>query len=243
MIPLMRLLSVIMPVFNERATVETIVERVLGVELPLELVIVDDLSSDGTIEVLEGLAGRDNRIRLVRHGINRGKGAAVRTGFEHARGDVMVIQDADLEYDPACFPRLLGPIEHDLADVVYGSRILGPGRRGMRPIQLAANKFLTGFSNIMTGLRLSDMETCYKMFRAELVRGVEFRSERFGIEPELTAHFAGLGARIAEVPIDYDGRDHAAGKKIGIRDGVEALWAILRFSGPAARREKRQDGH
>lgn len=226
----MELLSVIMPVFNERATIEEIVARVRAVRLPLELIIVDDCSSDGSAEKIEALARRDPSVRLVRHPRNRGKGAAVRTGLENARGDVLVIQDADLEYDPAEFPRLLEPIAAGRADVVYGSRFLGEGRARLRPLQATANRLLTGFSNLLTGLRLSDMETCYKMFRAELVRGVTFRSERFGIEPELTAHFARRGARVVEIPIGYRGRDRQAGKKIGFRDGLEALWAIARFN-------------
>jgi len=230
----MRLLSVVMPVFNEAATIETIVDRVLAagstLDLDMELVIVDDRSWDGSYELLQRLAAGDERLRLVRHGSNRGKGAAVRTGLERARGEVIVIQDADLEYHPDDYSRLLEPILLDLADVVYGSRLLGPGRNRLRPAQAAANRFLTFLSNRLTGLRLTDMETCYKMFRAELVRGVQFSSERFGIEPELTAHFARCGARLVEVPIDYRGRDHGAGKKIGFRDGVEAIWAIIRFN-------------
>lgn len=223
-------LSIIMPVFNERETIEQIVAKVLDVDLPKELIVVDDCSSDGSRSKLLELAGRHAEMRLVRHAHNRGKGAAIRTGLENISGDVVVIQDADLEYDPADYPRLLEPIREGRADVVYGSRFLGRAPREFKPTHALANRFLTLLSNLLTGLELSDMETCYKMFRAELLVGVELQSERFGIEPEMTAHFARSGVRICEVPIGYRGRDYAAGKKIGVKDGLEAIYAIVRFN-------------
>jgi len=223
-------LSVIMPVFNERATVEAIIDRVLAVDIPKELVIVDDCSTDGSLDLLQQLQETRPEVRLVRHERNRGKGAAIRTGLSKVSGDVIVIQDADLEYDPAEFPRLLGPIETGKADVVYGSRFMGGSRRVFRLTHSLANRFLTFFSNLLTGLDLTDMETCYKMFRAELLEGIELQSERFGIEPELTAHFARTGVRIYEVPIAYAGRSYVAGKKIGVLDGIEAIYSIVRFN-------------
>lgn len=226
----MKLLSVVMPVYNELATIEQIVSRVLAQDLPLELVAVDDCSSDGTGDKLRQLAERHSALRLFRHEVNQGKGAAVATGLKNARGEVIVIQDADLEYDPADYPRLLQPILTGEADVVFGSRFLGDGRKNLQPVQALANRFLTWYSNLLSGLRLTDMETCYKMFRAELVRGVEFHSRRFGIEPELTAHFARRKARVLEVPIAYTGRSRRAGKKIGFKDGLEAIWAVTRFN-------------
>ncbi|HUU03585.1 MAG TPA: glycosyltransferase family 2 protein [Myxococcota bacterium] len=236
--PRVEKLSVIMPVFNERDTIEKIIGRVLEVELPMELIVVDDCSSDGSHAKLLELAGRSPEIRLVRHARNRGKGAAIRTGLEYVSGDVVVIQDADLEYDPAEYPRLLAPIREGRADVVYGSRFLGGARREFKLTHALANRFLTLLSNLVTGLDLSDMETCYKMFRAQLINCARFESERFGIEPELTAHFARAGARICEVPIGYSGRGYAAGKKIGVKDGLEAIFAILKFNLFAGRRPK-----
>jgi glycosyltransferase involved in cell wall biosynthesis len=236
--PRVEKLSVIMPVFNERDTIEDIIKRVLDVDLPMELIVVDDCSSDGSHALLHGLAERNPEIQLVRHARNRGKGAAIRTGLEHVSGDVVVIQDADLEYDPADYPKLLEPIREGRADVVYGSRFLGEERREFKPSHAVANRFLTLLSNLVTGLDLSDMETCYKMFRSELLVGARFVSERFGIEPELTAYFARSGARISEVPIAYSGRDYAAGKKIGVKDGLEAIFAILKFNLLPSRRPK-----
>lgn len=223
-------LSIIMPVYNERATVQRAVERVLAVPVDKELIAVDDCSADGSFELLRGLAGKHSEVRLFRHEENRGKGAALRTGFCQVCGEVVVIQDADLEYHPEDFPRLLAPIERDEADVVYGSRFLGHTRREFISTHAAANRLLTLLSNWMTGLRLSDMETCYKMFRADLLDRFALRSSRFEIEPELTAAFARLDVRILEVPISYAGRDKHAGKKIGVRDGLEAIGAIVRYN-------------
>ncbi|MBW1873446.1 MAG: glycosyltransferase family 2 protein [Deltaproteobacteria bacterium] len=223
-----------MPVYNEEATINEIVDKVLAVvlsnDLAKELIIVDDFSSDGSWAALQELAAQHQEITLVRHQKNRGKGAAIRTGLGHVSGDVIVIQDADLEYDPADYPKLLKPIEDGLADVVYGSRFMGETRRVFRLTHAVANRFLTFMSNVVTGLNLTDMETCYKMFKADLVAGVELTAERFGIEPELTALFAKNGVRVYEVPISYAGRSYVAGKKIGVKDGIEAIYAIMKYN-------------
>ncbi|HVS16221.1 MAG TPA: glycosyltransferase family 2 protein [Thermoanaerobaculia bacterium] len=229
----MRRLSVVVPVYNERATVETALRRVLAAPLPegveVELVVVDDCSSDGGAELLENLRA-ELRFELLRQPENRGKGAALRRGFATATGDVLLVQDADLEYDPADYPTLLGPILDGQADVVYGSRFLGGPHRVLLFWHYVGNRLLTTFSNMLTDLNLSDMETCYKVFRRELLDGARLRSERFGIEPELTALFARRRARIYEVPISYHGRTYAEGKKIGWKDGVSALWSIVRYN-------------
>jgi len=223
-------LSVVMPVFNEYTTIQKIVRKVLDVELDKELIIVDDRSGDGSWEILVKLARENREIRLFRHERNRGKGAALRTGFGHVQGEVVVIQDADLEYDPGEFLKLLEPIQDGRADVVYGTRFADGSWRLANPIHSVANKFLTAFSNLMTGLDLTDMETCYKMFKADLFEGIELTSDRFNIEPELTAAFARLGARVFEVPIRYAGRSKSAGKKIGFKDGIEAIYSIVKFN-------------
>jgi glycosyltransferase involved in cell wall biosynthesis len=223
-------LSVIMPVFNEYTTVQKIVLKVLEVDLEKELIVVDDRSGDGSWEIMVKLAREHEEIRLFRHEQNRGKGAALRTGFEQVQGEVVVIQDADLEYDPGEFVKLLEPIADGRADVVYGTRFAGGSWPLANPIHTAANKFLTLLSNLATGLDLTDMETCYKMFKAELLEGIELTSDRFNIEPELTAAFAKTGARVFEVPIHYAGRSRSAGKKIGFRDGIEAIYSIIKFN-------------
>jgi len=223
-------LSIIVPVFNEQATIPTIIEKILAVDLPKEIIVVDDHSSDGSLADLERLAGRHPEIRLFRHNRNRGKGAALRTGLQQVQGNVVIIQDADLEYDPADYPRLWKPIREGFADVVYGSRFLGESRHRLRGPHAVANRFLTWMSNLLTGLNLTDMETCYKMFRASLIEKLDLTGERFEIEPELTAAFAKMEVRIVEVPISYQGRSKAAGKKIGVRDGLEAIYAILKFN-------------
>jgi len=229
-------LSVIVPAYNERPTVEQLLARVAAAPLPegmeREIVVVDDGSTDGTRELLAELAGRGEPapFRLVLHEENRGKGAAVRTGLAAGTGDVLLIQDADLEYDPREYPRLLGPILEGEADVVFGSRFLGGPHRVLFFWHYLGNRFLTTLSNMLTDLNLSDMETCYKVFRREVLDGVELRSNRFGIEPELTAKVARRGARIFEVPISYRGRTYAEGKKIGWKDGVAAIWSILRYN-------------
>lgn len=230
-------LSVVIPAYNERATVHELLRRVAAAPLPegmeLEMVVVDDGSTDGTRELLAELAeGADPApFRLVLHAENRGKGAAVRSGLAAGTGDVLLIQDADLEYDPREYPTLLEPILDGEADVVYGSRFIG-GRphRVLFFWHSLGNRFLTTLSNMFTDLNLSDMETCYKVFRREMLEGVTLRSNRFGIEPELTAKMARRGARIYEVPISYRGRTYAEGKKIGWKDGFAAIWAILRYN-------------
>jgi glycosyltransferase involved in cell wall biosynthesis len=229
-------LSIVIPAFNERATVHALLRRVAEAPLPdgveREMVVVDDGSSDGTRELLRELSSSADPMpfRLVEHGANRGKGAAIRTGFAAAGGDFVLIQDADLEYDPRDYPKLLQPILDDEADVVFGSRFLGGPHRVLFYWHSVGNRFLTTLSNMLTDLNLSDMETCYKVFRREVLTGLELRSNRFGIEPELTAKVARRGARIFEVPISYRGRTYAEGKKIGWRDGFAAIWAILRYN-------------
>ena len=228
-------LSVVIPAYNEVRTIENLLGRVADAPLPdgleLEMLVVDDGSTDGTRELLRSLEQRaDPKFRLIEHAENRGKGAALRTGFELATGDIVLVQDADLEYNPRDYPVLLQPILEDEADVVYGSRFLGGPHRVLFFWHYVGNRILTTLSNMFTDLNLSDMETCYKVFRAEVLRSLRLSSERFGIEPELTAKVAKARARIYEVPISYHGRTYAEGKKIGWRDGVSAIWAILRYN-------------
>ena len=220
-----------MPFYNERGTLDTIVRRVLAAEpgVPVELVMVDDASTDESAALAERLAAEDDRIRLVRHEINRGKGAGVRTAIAAATGTIGIVQDADLEYDPAEYAKLIEPILAGRADAVYGSRFLA-GRPATAPAKVVlANKLLTALSNLVNGLRLTDMETCYKAVRMDLLKSLPLTSDRFGIEPELTARLARARARFAEVPISYNPRGYAEGKKIGWRDGAAALWHIVRF--------------
>jgi glycosyltransferase involved in cell wall biosynthesis len=219
--------TVVIPVFNERGTIEAVIGRVRVAlaERPSEIVVVDDGSSDGTREVLRTMDG----IRLLEHPVNRGKGAALRTGFAAATGDVVIVQDADLEYDPRDYPKLLEPIEDGRADVVFGSRFLGGPHRVLFFWHYVANRGLTTLSNMFTNLNLSDMETGYKVFRAEVVKRIHVRSDRFNFEPEITAKVAKARYRIYEVPISYSGRTYEEGKKIGFRDGFSALWAIIRY--------------
>lgn len=220
-------LSVVMPVFNEVGTLAEIVARVQAVPIDKEILLVDDGSSDGTRELLATLSGPNVRVFL--HEQNRGKGAAIRTALPQAIGEIVIIQDADLEYDPSEYPRLIAPIEAGEADVVYGSRFLGRGRGSAGRAHYLANRLLTSLSNLFTGLRLTDMETCYKALRIDIVRRLVLVSERFEIEPEITARAARLGARFREVPIGYAGRSRAEGKKIGLRDGVKAIATVVRF--------------
>ncbi|MFO7892296.1 MAG: glycosyltransferase family 2 protein [Longimicrobiales bacterium] len=221
-------LSVIMPVYNEAATVEDAVRRVRDVDLDLEIIAIDDGSSDGTLGVLQRLRDQGVIDQLIVHQENRGKGTAVRGGIQAATGHALVVQDADLEYDPHELPILLGPIQEGRADAVYGSRFLGARRRVLYFWHRVGNGFLTLVSNVFTDLNMSDMETCYKMMRTDLARSLPLRARRFGIEPEITAKLAQAGARIYEVPITYHGRTYAEGKKITWKDGVAAFWHILR---------------
>jgi len=221
------LLSVVMPAYNERGTIEEIIRRVKATPYRKEIIVVDDASTDGTREWLKALD--DPEVRVLFHDRNRGKGAALRTGFAEARGDIVVIQDADLEYDPRDYGRLLQPILDGHADVVYGSRFLGGPQRVHLFWHRAGNWLVTFLSNMLTNLNLSDMETCYKVFRADVLKKLSIRSDRFGVEPEITAKVARLGCRVYEVPISYYGRDYSEGKKITWRDGLAALWHIFRF--------------
>ncbi len=223
-------LSVVIPVYNESKTIREIVRRVQEVPIEKEILIVDDGSTDATREVLRELDGRDG-VRVFLQPANQGKGAAVSVGFRYAQGDVVVVQDADLEYDPNEFGKLLAPIEAGHADVVYGSRFLGGGaRRVLYFWHTVGNRFLTLVSNMFTNLNLTDMETCYKMFRREVVQSMKIESRRFGIEPEITAKVARRGYRVYEVPISYYGRTYEEGKKIGWKDAVSALGTIVRHS-------------
>jgi glycosyltransferase involved in cell wall biosynthesis len=221
--------SVVIPAYNERETIREIVGRVQCVGLHDEIIIVDDSSTDGTSELLEKLAQMPD-VRVLRHEANQGKGAALRTAFTEARGDVVLIQDADLEYDPSDYARLLAPIQRGEADVVYGSRFLENADQDPSRLHRFGNRMLTTASNLLTGQRLTDMETCYKVFRRELLDDVPLRQDRFGFEPELTAKLARRGVRIMEVPIRYHSRGYDEGKKIGVRDGFNALYCILRYA-------------
>ena len=229
----MPLLSIVMPAYNEERWVETIVRRVMSQRLPVdrEVVVVDDCSTDGTRERVEHVAKQygEGEIRIFHHEKNRGKGAALRTGFEQATGDILLVQDADLEYNPEDYVRLLEPILDGRADVVYGSRFIGGPHRVHFFWHYVGNRFLTTLSNMMTNLNLTDMEVCYKVFRREVVEGIRIRSDRFGFEPEITAKIARRKARVYEVPISYSGRDYSEGKKIGWKDGLKAVWCIFFF--------------
>ncbi|HVC71404.1 MAG TPA: glycosyltransferase family 2 protein [Acidimicrobiales bacterium] len=227
---LFRSLSVIVPVFNERNTVAEIIRRMRAVTLPvdmeLEVVVVDDGSSDGTEKVLAAL--EDSTVRVINHGANKGKGAAIRTGLENVRGDLVLVQDADLEYDPDDWPRLIDPILKGKAQVVYGSRFTGE-RKNMFPSHWLGNRFLTLATNILYQSTLSDMETCYKLFDRRVLEGITIVSQRFEFEPEITAKVLRRGYRIYEVPISYAGREISEGKKISWRDGIGAIIALFRY--------------
>lgn len=227
------LLSVVMPVYNEQATLRQIVAAVLAVPIRKEIVLVDDGSKDRSRAILAELAAAHPEVRVFEHAQNMGKGAALRTGFEQARGEVVVVQDADLEYDPRDYPVLLAPIVRGDADVVYGSRYLvddrDPGRERDHFYHYFGNRVLTFVSNLFTGLNLTDMETCYKCFRREVLQGLSIDSRRFTVEPEFTAKLAKRPVRIFEVPIRYQGRKYSEGKKITWRDGVAAIWAIVKY--------------
>ena len=221
------LLSVVMPVFNEAATIDEIIRRVIAVPVRTQLIVVDDCSTDGTRETLTGLQG-ELGFTLLLQPANRGKGAALRAGFEAVRGDIVVIQDADLEYSPEEFPQLIELICDGRADVVYGSRFIGRHRVFLFTHYLG-NRLLTLLTNILYNTMLTDMETCYKVMRTDVLRSMTLRSNGFGIEPELTAKIFKRGYRVYEIPITYDGRGYDEGKKIGWRDGVVALWVLLRY--------------
>ncbi|MCK4692666.1 MAG: glycosyltransferase family 2 protein [Anaerolineales bacterium] len=222
-------LSIVMPVYNEHATIEEILSRVEAVGLADEIVIVDDGSTDGTRELLHELASKYPITNLIMHQHNQGKGAAVRTGIQAARGELILIQDADLEYDPRDYPTLLKPIEEGVADVVYGSRFLGAPRRSTMFWHMVANKLLTLFTNILYNSILSDMETGYKLFKSEVIKSIPLRARRFDFEPEVTAKLLKRRIRIFEVPISFYPREYSEGKKIGLRDAFEAAWTLLKY--------------
>ncbi|MFC2173856.1 glycosyltransferase family 2 protein [Acidobacteriota bacterium] len=222
-------LSVVMPVYNEKETINVILEKVKALDYDKEIILVDDFSTDGTREILKEMEGEEG-IRVFYHDVNKGKGAALRTGFEKIEGDVVVIQDADLEYEPAEYSQLLKPILDGRADVVYGSRFLGGPHRVLFFWHYLGNKFLTLMSNAFTNLNLTDMETCYKVFKADVIKNIRIKSNRFGVEPELTAKVSRMNCRIYEMPISYSGRDYSEGKKITWKDGISALWCIIKFN-------------
>lgn len=222
-------ISVVIPVFNESETIQELYDRVRSVPIDKEIILVDDFSTDGTREILQSLP--DDTTRVFLHDRNRGKGAALRTGFQKATGDIVVVQDADLEYDPGQYPKLVQPILDGKADVVYGSRfVTGDHRRVLFFWHMVGNKFLTLLSNMLTNLNLTDMETCYKVFRRELLDKIVIEEDRFGFEPEITAKIAKMKVRIYEVGISYAGRTYDEGKKIGWKDGISALRCILKYN-------------
>jgi glycosyltransferase involved in cell wall biosynthesis len=234
--PPVPLLSVVIPAYNEAATIDALLASVLAVPVEKEVIVVDDRSTDGTRERLQEIAAANERVRVLFHDTNCGKGAALRTGFSHARGRFVIVQDADLEYDPAEYPRLLQPLVDDKADVVFGSRFVGgDSHRVLYFRHMLGNRFLTLMSNLLTNINLTDMETCFKVVRREVLQDIRLEEDRFGFEPEITAKLAsyqlrGEPLRIYEVGISYYGRTYAEGKKIGWRDGVRALWCILKYN-------------
>jgi len=222
-------ISVVIPVYNEIDTIEELVSRVLMVAIKKEVIIVDDFSTDGTRERLKQVVQHQENVEVLYHNRNQGKGAALRTGFGSMTGDIVIIQDADLEYNPREYPKLLKPILDGQADVVYGSRFLGGPHRVLFFWHYVGNKFLTLISNILTNLNLTDMETCYKAFKRQILKDLNLKSNRFGFEPEFTAKVAEKGHRIYETPISYSGRTYSEGKKITWKDGIVAIFTILWF--------------
>ncbi len=225
-------ISVVIPVYNEEEWIRELLHRVQAVPIPKEIIVVDDCSTDGTRDILRELEGAEG-LRIFYQQVNQGKGAALREGFKHATGNVVIVQDADLEYDPAEYPRLIQPILENRADVVYGSRFIGESHRVLYFWHYVANKVLTTLSNMFTNLNLTDMETCYKVFRREVLQGVQLKSNRFGFEPEITAKIArkrNPSWRIYEIPVSYSGRTYEEGKKIGLKDAIQAFYCIVRFA-------------
>ncbi len=230
-------LTVVIPTYNEAGTLQEVVARVQAVDIPKEIIIVDDASTDGSAEVAARIATTSDNVTLLRHDRNRGKGRAVRTGFGEASGDFVIVQDADLEYDPADYSKLLDPLLQGRADAVYGSRFLTSSEHRVLYFRhYLGNRLLTLLSNFATDLNLSDMECCYKVFRRELLQSIALEEDRFGFEPEITAKIAKAGARVYEVGISYHGRTYEQGKKIRPRDGVWALWCILKYAMKPLRR-------
>ena len=221
-------LSIVIPVYNEHSTIKEIIKRVRSTPFEKEIIVIDDYSTDGTRRLLQEMEN-DSDLRIFYHPKNMGKGAALRTGFSYITGDIVIIQDADLEYDPIEYRKLIQPICEDKADVVYGSRFMGGPRRVLYFWHSIANSILTLFSNMMTNLNLTDMETCYKVFRREVIEKISIKSNRFGFEPEITSKISKLGVRIYEIPISYHGRKYSEGKKIGWKDGVSAFFSIMRY--------------
>jgi len=240
-VPAGLVLSVVIPIYNERNTIREILRQVRAVPVAKQIILVDDCSKDGTRDILRDLERTEPDLTIVYHEINQGKGAALRTGFQHARGNVVIVQDADLEYDPAQYLQLLQPIIEGKADVVYGSRFIGESHRVLHFWHSQGNRVLTLLSNFFTDLNLTDMEVCYKVFRREVIQGITLKSNRFGFEPEVTAKIARFEVpalegrparrcRIYEIPVSYNGRDYREGKKIGWKDGVQALYCIVRYA-------------
>ncbi len=235
-------LSVVIPVYKEISTIQELVDRVRAVPIRKQIILVDDYSTDGTRELLQKWRETESDLTILFHEKNQGKGAALRTGFAHATGQLVIVQDADLEYDPSEYPKLIQPIVEGRADVVYGSRFIGESHRVLHYWHSLANMFLTHLSNMFTNLNLTDMEVCYKVFRREVIQGITLKSNRFGFEPEVTAKVARFHmpaiegrnperrCRIYEMPVSYNGRDYSEGKKIGVKDGFQALYCILRYA-------------
>jgi glycosyltransferase involved in cell wall biosynthesis len=220
-------ITVIIPAYNESGTIAEIIQRVRAVSLADEILVVDDGSTDGTGEILSSMNG--GGLRIVSHDVNQGKGAAIRTGIQHATGELIIIQDADLEYDPRDYPALLRPIQEGISDVVFGSRFLGGPRRPVMFWHMVANKMLTFMTNILYDTILTDMETGYKIFRREVVQEIPLHAKRFDFEPEFTAKILKRKVRIFEVPISFNPRDYEDGKKIGLKDAFEAVWTLLKY--------------